>query len=116
LSYTSEKDLDPILTQLKNPLAFYIFSTQRKFIHRLVKRYSFGGGVINDSIIHFTNEKLPFGGIGNSGMGAYHGKYSFDVFTHAKPVVKRSFWFDLPQRYAPYPKSLNLLKLLLKKL
>jgi aldehyde dehydrogenase (NAD+) len=49
-------------------------------------------------------------------MGAYHGKYSFDVFTHAKPVVKRSFWFDLPQRYAPYPKSLNLLKLLLKKL
>ena len=116
LSYTSEKDLDPILTQLKNPLAFYIFSTQRKFVHRLVKLYSFGGGVINDSIIHFTNEKLPFGGIGNSGIGAYHGKYSFDLFTHAKPVVKRSFWFDLPQRYAPYPKSLNLLKLLLKKL
>ena len=116
LSYTSEKDLDPILTQLKNPLAFYIFSTQRKFIHRLVKRYSFGGGVINDSLIHFTNEKLPFGGVGSSGMGAYHGKYSFDVFTHVKPVVKRSFWFDLPQRYAPYPKSINLLKLLLKKL
>jgi aldehyde dehydrogenase (NAD+) len=82
----------------------------------MIQRYSFGGGVINDAIIHFTNDKLPFGGIGNSGMGAYHGKHSFEVFTHAKPVVKRSFWFDLPQRYAPYPKSLKALKFLLKKI
>ena len=116
LSYNTEADLDLVLTKLKNPLAFYIFSSQKKFINALVQRYAFGGGVINDSIIHFTNDKLPFGGVGNSGMGAYHGKYSYDVFTHAKPVVKRSFWFDLPQRYAPYPKSLKSLKFLLKKL
>lgn len=116
LSYTTESDIDSILTKLKNPLAFYMFSTNRRFINTMIQRYSFGGGVINDAIIHFTNDKLPFGGIGNSGMGAYHGKHSFEVFTHAKPVVKRSFWFDLPQRYAPYPKSLKALKFLLKKI
>ena len=116
LSYTSESDIDSILTKLKNPLAFYLFSTNRNFINTMIQRYSFGGGVINDAIIHFTNDKLPFGGIGNSGMGAYHGKHSFEVFTHTKPVVKRSFWFDLPQRYAPYPKSLKALKFLLKKI
>lgn len=116
LSYTTESAIDSILTKLKNPLAFYLFSTNRRFINTMIQRYSFGGGVINDAIIHFTNDKLPFGGIGNSGMGAYHGKHSFEVFTHAKPVVKRSFWFDLPQRYAPYPKSLKALKFLLKKI
>ena len=116
LSYTTESNIDFILTKLKNPLAFYLFSTNRSFINTMIQRYSFGGGVINDAIIHFTNDKLPFGGIGNSGMGAYHGKHSFEVFTHAKPVVKRSFWFDLPQRYAPYPKSLKALKFLLKKI
>ena len=116
LSYTTESDIDSILTKLKNPLAFYLFSTNRNFINTMIQRYSFGGGVVNDAIIHFTNDKLPFGGIGNSGMGAYHGKHSFEVFTHAKPVVKRSFWFDLPQRYAPYPKSLKALKFLLKKI
>ena len=116
LSYTTESDIDSILTKLMNPLAFYLFSTNRRFINTMIQRYSFGGGVVNDAIIHFTNDKLPFGGIGNSGMGAYHGKHSFEVFTHAKPVVKRSFWFDLPQRYAPYPKSLKALKFLLKKI
>ncbi|MGI9540884.1 MAG: aldehyde dehydrogenase [Flavobacteriaceae bacterium] len=116
LGYTTENEIDSILTKLKNPLAFYLFSTNRSFINTMILRYSFGGGVINDAIIHFTNDKLPFGGIGNSGMGAYHGKHSFEVFTHTKPVVKRSFWFDLPQRYAPYPKSLKALKFLLKKI
>ena len=116
LNYTTESDIDSILTKLKNPLAFYLFSSNRSFINTMIQRYSFGGGVINDAMIHFTNDKLPFGGIGNSGMGAYHGKHSFEVFTHTKPVVKRSFWFDLPQRYAPYPKSLKALKFLLKKI
>ena len=85
-------------------------------INNLIKKYSFGGGVVNDTVIHFSNTNLPFGGIGTSGNGSYHGKYSFDIFTHAKPLVRRPFWFDLPQRYAPYPKSLKFLKFLLKKL
>ncbi len=116
LSYDKIDDIDKILTQLKNPLAFYVFSENKNFIDTLVKSHSFGGAVINDSLIHFTNPELPFGGIGNSGLGAYHGKYSFDLFSHLKPVVKRSFWFDLPQRYAPYPKSISLLKKILKKI
>ena len=116
LSYQNEEGLDLVLSKLKNPLAFYIFSSSKKFINNLIKKYSFGGGVVNDTVIHFSNTNLPFGGIGTSGNGSYHGKYSFDIFTHAKPLVKRPFWFDLPQRYAPYPKSLKFLKFLLKKL
>jgi aldehyde dehydrogenase (NAD+) len=82
----------------------------------MLLHYPFGGAVVNDSVIHFTNPNLPFGGIGPSGMGSYHGKHSFELFSHVKPIVKRSFWFDLPQRYAPYPKSLNALKWILKKI
>ena len=116
LSYETENDIDVILTKLKNPLAFYVFSSHKKFINQMMTRYSFGGGVVNDSIVHFTNPNLPFGGVGNSGIGSYHGKYSFDLFSHKKAIVKRSFWFDLPQRYAPYPKSIKNLKSILKKL
>lgn len=116
LSYESQEELHEILCELKNPLAFYVFSKHKKFIQQLLLRYPFGGAVVNDAIVHFTNPKLPFGGIGESGIGAYHGKHSFELFTHKKPIVKRSFWFDLPQRYAPYPKSLSSLKWILKKI
>lgn len=116
ISYDSEEALESILNELNNPLAFYVFSRRKSFIQKLLLHYPFGGAVVNDSLIHFTNPNLPFGGIGASGMGAYHGRYSFDLFSHAKAVVKRSFWFDLPQRYAPYPKSIASLKWLLKKI
>ena len=114
IDYEEEKDIHEFLSGQERPLAFYVFSKKNKFINQLFKRYSFGGGVANDSIIQFANDKLPCGGIGSSGMGAYHGKYSFKNFSHEKPIIKRSFWFDIPGRYAPYPKSLSLLKFLLK--
>ena len=114
--YKEEEDIHNILEKRERPLAFYVFSKRKKFINKLFRRYSFGGGVANDSIIQFANDNLPFGGVGHSGIGAYHGKYSFKNFTHEKPIIKRSFWFDLPGRYAPYPKSLSLLKFLLKNL
>ena len=114
LSYDNLEDIDEVLTELKNPLAFYVFSQNKKFINTLIQNYPFGGSVVNDVLVHFTNPKLPFGGIGNSGVGAYHGKYSFDLMSHTKPIVKRSFWLDLPQRYAPYPKSISLLQNILK--
>lgn len=114
LSYDTLEDIDEVLTELKNPLAFYVFSQNKKFINTLIQNYPFGGSVVNDVLVHFTNPKLPFGGIGNSGVGAYHGKYSFDLMSHTKPIVKRSFWLDLPQRYAPYPKSISLLQNILK--
>ena len=116
LSYKNFDDIDQVLSELKNPLAFYVFSQNKKFINSVMKKYPFGGGVVNDSIVHFTNPELPFGGIGNSGIGGYHGKHSFELFSHKKSIVKRSFWFDLPQRYAPYPKSLSLLKNILKRI
>jgi len=116
VSYESEQHLHEILENRERPLAFYVFSKKNKFVNSLFGKYSFGGGVANDSIIHFANDNLPFGGIGNSGMGAYHGKHSLALFTHKKPVVKRSFWFDIPGRYAPYPKSLSFLKFLIKNL
>ena len=116
ICYRKEEDIHNILKKRERPLAFYVFSKRKKFINKLFRRYSFGGGVANDSIIQFANDNLPFGGVGHSGIGAYHGKYSFKNFTHEKPIIKRSFWFDLPGRYAPYPKSLSLLKFLLKNL
>lgn len=116
ISYSKENEIHKVMENRERPLAFYVFSKRKKFINQLFQRYSFGGGVANDSIIQFANDNLPFGGVGHSGMGAYHGKYSFKNFSHEKPVIKRSFWFDLPGRYAPYPKSLSLLKFLLKNL
>ncbi|MEK9603068.1 MAG: aldehyde dehydrogenase [Flavobacteriaceae bacterium] len=116
ITFKEEKEIDEILEKRERPLAFYVFSKRKKFIDRLFHRYSFGGGVANDSIIQFANDNLPFGGVGHSGMGAYHGKYSFKNFSHEKPIIKRGFWFDIPGRYAPYPKSLSLLKFLLKNL
>ena len=75
-----------------------------------MKQNTFGGGVINDSIIHVINEKLPFGGVGNSGMGQYHGYYSFKTFTREKAVVDHKTWYDQPFRYPPYKGKLGLLK------
>ena len=116
VSFGSEDEMHQILKGKEKPLAFYIFSNKKRFVNNIFSKYSFGGGVANDAIVHFANDNLPFGGVGNSGMGEYHGKYSFKIFSHYKPIVKRSFLFDLPQRYAPYPKSLSFLKFLINRL
>jgi aldehyde dehydrogenase (NAD+) len=76
---------------------------------------SSGSVCINDTVLQVTNASMPFGGVGASGMGSYHGKYSFDTFTHLKPVMKKSLWFDIPLRYPPFSQSkLNLLRFLSK--
>ena len=77
-------------------------------------RYPFGGGAINDTIVHLANSRLPFGGIGSSGIGSYHGKASFELFSHKKSVVKRSTWFDNNLRYAPYKNKLSLVRKIMK--
>lgn len=113
LSYESEQDIDLIISKYEKPLAFYIFSENDSFCQKMISRYSFGGGCINDTIAHFSNKRLPFGGVGHSGMGAYHGKLSFDTFSHHKSIVKKANWLDLPMRYAPYKDKLkNIRKLL----
>tara|TARA_B100001250_G_scaffold284860_1_gene246933 strand:+ start:42 stop:1415 length:1374 start_codon:yes stop_codon:yes gene_type:complete len=116
ISYEKNEKIFKIIKNLEKPLAFYVFSKNKSFINLMLNKFSFGGGVVNDTLIQFANINLPFGGIGASGMGAYHGEHSFNLFSHLKPIVKRSFLFDLPQRFAPYPKSIKFLKLLLNKL
>jgi len=72
---------------------------------KILSSVSFGGGCINDTIIHLATSEMPFGGVGNSGIGGYHGKYSFYEFSHYKSIVKKANWLDLPMRYAPYTKG-----------
>jgi aldehyde dehydrogenase (NAD+) len=114
LSYSSEDDLVRYILQYEKPLAFYVFTSNQSFAQKLVTRYSFGGGCINDTVVHFANKRLPFGGVGHSGIGAYHGPHSFHLFSHAKSVVKRGTWLDLPMRYAPYGKKIDLIKKVLR--
>ena len=114
LSYQSENDIDKIISSFDKPLSLYLFSENKFFINTVLKKYSFGGGCINDTIIHLVNNNLPFGGVGNSGMGAYHGKLSFDIFSHKKSIVKRGTWLDIPLRYAPYGDKLKAIRKLLK--
>jgi aldehyde dehydrogenase (NAD+) len=116
LTYSSPADLDAVITRYEKPLAFYIFSENYSSAKKIIKSYSFGGGCINDTIIHFSNKRLPFGGVGHSGIGAYHGKLSFDLFSHKKGVVKKANWLDLPMRYAPYEGKLEKIRNLISRL
>lgn len=114
LTYSLEKEIENIIRYFEKPLALYVFSKNSKFIETILNKYSFGGGVINDTLIHFGNQKLPFGGVGFSGMGCYHGKFGFDTFSHKKSVIKRGTWFDPSLRYPPYKNKLNFVKRLFK--
>lgn len=105
------KDLDGVISKLKNldkPLALYLFSEDEKAQKNVIENVSFGGGCINDTLYHLANPYLPFGGVGSSGMGAYHGKYSFDTFSHSKSIMKQTTKFDIPLRY-PGSKVANAL-------
>ena len=114
LSYETENDIQSILSHYDKPLGFYVFSTDSSFYKKMIETYSFGGGTINDTMIHFGNSKLPFGGVGESGIGAYHGRLGFDTFSHKKGIVIKSNWLDIPLRYAPYTNKLKKLKQLFK--
>ncbi|SHH44891.1 aldehyde dehydrogenase (NAD+) [Caloranaerobacter azorensis DSM 13643] len=96
------------------PLALYYFSNNKEKQERVIREISFGGGCINDTIVHLATPYLPFGGVGNSGMGNYHGKASFDTFSHKKSVLKKSNLIDISLRYPPYKNKINLLKKILK--
>ena len=84
------------------PLALYIYAEDKKIIREVTERCAFGGGCVNDCIIHLATSNMGFGGVGESGMGAYHGKTGFDTFTHYKSIVDKKTWMDLPMRYQPY--------------
>jgi len=84
------------------PLALYLFTSDKKTEKQFLREVPFGGGCVNDTIIHIATNNLPFGGVGNSGMGSYHGKKTFETFSHAKSVVKKYTWLDISMRYQPY--------------
>ena len=115
LSFSSEKNMTDIIANYSKPLALYVFSEDKSFSEKILKSYSFGGGAINDVVIQVVNKNLPFGGVGSSGNGAYHGKHSFDTFSHKKSISKRATWLDVPLRYAPYGDKVSLVGKLMKK-
>ena len=102
LPFDRLEEAENFILDRPRPLALYLFSQDRAVRRRFVERVPFGGGCINDTILHLTNPNLPFGGVGNSGMGRYHGRYSFDTFSHVKGVLCSSSRVDMPLRYPPY--------------
>lgn len=101
------KNLDEVLNILVSrpkPLAFYLFTRSNEVEKRFMNELSFGGGCINDCLVHLSHPGLPFGGVGESGIGAYHGQDSFAVFSHKKAVIRKAGWMDIPLRYPPYTK------------
>jgi aldehyde dehydrogenase (NAD+) len=114
LTYKDEAEISTVISKYEKPLALYIFTDDSKFAKKIMKNHSFGGGCINDTMMHFLNKRLPFGGVGHSGIGAYHGQLSFDTFSHHKSVIKKATWLDLPMRYAPYHNKLVTIKKILK--
>ena len=102
-------DFDAVVDDLKDkdePLALYLFTSDKRHIKRISTELSYGGGYINDVIIHLATSEMGFGGVGASGMGAYHGKDGFDAFSHYKSIVDKKTWMDLPMRYQPYKSKL----------
>ena len=88
-----------------HPLALYFFSENKTAQSQILNRCRFGGGCINDTIIHLATSAMPFGGVGESGMGGYHGREGFETFSHFKSVVDKKTWLALPMRYPPYTKK-----------
>lgn len=98
------------LKELPRPLACYIFSSEQQSQEHILHSLSFGGGCVNDTIMHLLSKQLPFGGVGSSGQGAYHGEYGFNTFSHHKSIVKRSMHLDVPLRYPPFNKDWRKIK------
>lgn len=115
LTYDNPDEAVDFINSRPHPLALYLFSEDKAVQERFLRRVPFGGGCINDTIIHLASSRLGFGGVGDSGMGSYHGKKSFETFSRRKSIVKKSTWLDLSIRYAPYsPKQEKLLRFFLK--
>ena len=102
LTYDKFEDVFDILKDRQKPLALYLFSEDKSHVKAVTERIRYGGGCINDTVIHLATSELGFGGVGESGMGAYHGKRGLDAFSHKKSIVDKKTWIDLPIRYQPY--------------
>lgn len=114
MTYETIEEAIAVVKSLPRPLALYLFTNSHKIESAVFNNVSFGGGCINDTVSHVGSTTLPFGGIGDSGMGRYHGKAGFDTFSHQQSILKRSNLFDMKLRYPPYGKRIALLQKLFK--
>ena len=109
MAYDDIEDVIRTVNAREKPLALYIFSEDKKRINAVTSRCAYGGGCVNDVVIHLATSEMGFGGVGESGMGAYHGKNGFDAFSHRKSIVDKKTWMDLPMRYQPFKAFYGLL-------
>lgn len=114
IKYKDLNDIKKYINAHPKPLALYVFSENSDFAEDIINRFAFGGGCINDTISHVASQYLPFGGVGTSGIGHYHGKYSFDTFTYKKSIVKKTSKINLKLVFPPYKNRLNLVKKIMK--
>ena len=114
LSFDTFEEAKSIILRNPDPLAFYVFTSDRDKERRWIESVPFGGGCVNNASWHLTNPNLPFGGRGNSGIGSYHGRSSFDLFSHRKAVMKTPTWFDPSIKYPPFKGKLNLFKKIIR--
>lgn len=115
LTFDSFDEAIAKINGMQHPLALYIFTSDPRAAKKITAKCGFGGGCINDTVIHLATSSMGFGGFGESGMGSYHGKDGFDTFSHYKSIVDKKTWLDLPMRYQPYSKLNNkLLHIFLK--
>lgn len=115
LTFEKFEDIFSMLADREKPLAQYLFSEDKAHIQKMTECCAYGGGCINDTIIHLATSEMGFGGVGESGMGAYHGKAGFEAFSHTKSIIDKKTWMDLPMRYQPYIKKYErLLRIFLK--
>ena len=116
LTYRNLEEVIRTVGERPKPLAMYIYAEDKKVIRQLTERCQFGGGCVNDCVVHLATSNMGFGGVGESGMGSYHGKTGFDAFSHTKSILDKKTWMDLPMRYQPYRRGLyeKLLRFFLK--
>lgn len=116
LTYSDFDEMISALQEKPNPLALYLFTSKKEQVRLVDQKLRYGGGCINDTIIHLASTSVGFGGTGESGIGRYHGKYGFEAFSHTKSIVDKKCWLDLPMRYAPYQNRLynRLIRLFLR--
>lgn len=107
ITYTNIDEVIDFIGSRPKPLALYLFTEDKQVEKRVIRECQFGGGCINDTVMHIASEYLPFGGVGESGMGSYHGAKTFETFSHFKSILRKKTWFDLPVRYAPYTSRKN---------
>lgn len=114
LTFSTVEEAVRLIRQQPHPLSLYLFTKRSSTEKIFTEQVSFGGGCINNTLGHFTNPELPFGGVGHSGIGQYHGKYSFTTFTHAKSIMKTGTWLDVAMKYPPFRNKLKWVRMLMK--